>query len=210
MSRGPLNRHQEQETSRNIVLLQSRFITHFASLVSRIFRTSVKSSIGMLVRNSNPPAIGVQPLTTQQPESLGEVIQTNLFITHTRYESREWELAKLQSARMANPFSNLSMIGLTNREPAAYKRGFPHPTMQDNKAFSEDTSSIYHAPAMELVKPYEESTRAHNQSTKYNKAETNSAYSQGQSPILDINRLTDQVYQAIERKIRIERERRGL
>jgi hypothetical protein len=30
------------------------------------------------------------------------------------------------------------------------------------------------------------------------------------TPTLDINQLTDQVYQEIERKVRIERERRGL
>ncbi|PEO72154.1 hypothetical protein CN571_31425, partial [Bacillus pseudomycoides] len=85
--RGPLNGHKEQETSRKIVLLQSSFITHFASLNSRVTQHSMKWSIEMLVRSSNPPETGIQPLKTQQPGTQGEAINTNLLIAHTRYAS---------------------------------------------------------------------------------------------------------------------------
>ncbi|PDZ13446.1 hypothetical protein CON70_01625 [Bacillus pseudomycoides] len=310
--RGPLNGHKEQETSRKIVLLQSSFITHFASLNSRVTQHSMKWSIEMLVRSSNPPETGIQPLKTQQPGTQGEAINTNLLIAHTRYASREWELTKLQSElsqanipnvdqpgtqreaintnllithtryasreweltklqselsqanipnvdqpgtqkeaintnlfithtryasrewqltklqsvlfqadipninqtrRIANSFSNSSMAELINRKPAAYQRVFLRTALQDNKQFREDPSSFSKAPAMDLVKLNEESSPVQTQSSKNNKVETSStssAYSPGQSPVLDISRLTDQVYQAIERKIRIERERRGL
>lgn len=66
---------------------------------------------------------------------------------------------------------------------------------------------------MELVKP--QANIASIQTNQENKVEvkndlTNRKQNNLNMPIIDVNRLADQVYQVIERKIKIERQRRGM
>lgn len=156
-------------------------------------------------------------------ETQRENIFTNLFRTLTHFAAREMELSRLepillkpvirttyQSGRSVKPLSNPSSIELNTKEVAVNRMVFLQTSLQHNNNSGLVSNPFSKPPAMDLVKVKEKSRPVQTLTSKMNKVESSFPFSQGQSSAIDLSQLTNQVYQEIERKIRIERERRGL
>ena len=77
------------------------------------------------------------------------------------------------------------------------------PAPQDVSGAWQDTDAMYHAPVSGVVRPRQAARETPLERTIQGEPAA-------KAPPIDVNRLADEVYRVMERKLRIERERRGL
>ena len=90
----------------------------------------------------------------------------------------------------------------------------PYFNFMNNKQTHSNISGVGKAPLYHTYPKIEHVTSTHTEIIKERviekEEESKPPHATPQLPSIDLNRLTDQIYQMMERKIRIERERRGL
>ena len=106
-----------------------------------------------------------------------------------------------------------SSLSTNERSRPAVKMDLFDSAFKENQPFKKAANPFLNDSVMELAKPKNSIPKeSHPTERKAKEASIKEGVARSHSSIseLDINRLTDQVYQTIERKLRIEKERRGL
>lgn len=201
------------------------FSSYFTSLLSGIPHTLVKLS-KMAQMSDLPSPIGRSFLGIQQPQSIGKfpvasnfyrVLETMIFHLYTPVQERTKLHAFFsQDVRHAHHQSGtFPMAGTMTRwlELTTGQAGFslkkrPASQQPDKLAYAQTHTN---PPVLELAYSQADMALAAIQTEKKVETDAIGSASTAWTPqSVDIHRLTEQVYQALERKLRIEKERRGL
>ncbi|QWH88422.1 hypothetical protein EXW29_09570 [Bacillus toyonensis] len=146
----------------------------------------------------------------QENKKLGRLMSTNKNFSPmelTKFQKEKNYIAIQENkklGRLVNTNKNFSPIELIK-----FKKENIHTIIQENNQLRRYKNIEIDSPTMEFPKQEVGISKTANQKEKNEKLETSSPYDFISNSVFDMNRLTDQVYQAIERKIRIERERSG-